>query len=368
MSHWILKTRQSLFCFILLGFLVGVLDPSLAKAKGGASIGGGGSFVWLADEYPTVPFLFDFVMMRTPFKEERGFATSNSPSIFTGQLNAESAILGTPIEFAKQAPETWALIQDRLATWKKNSPSTVELIRRVIETTQWRATLFELARRKGSETYTPEDSWLRSRKYRELRSGAVFRGYGVFIHAAFWDQALTGHTSRAGLIIHEALRSLQIELFPELDTQTIQILTTMIMLKEPSENTVDTLDGILEKRIGVLASTWAGLSFPAADQEELDQSEILGRLRIPNLSLLSIGDGLVLEEIRLASLGYWLCTEKREGATIRTYVSTREALQRIKSMAAEGSRMKNCEDLKALHFPKGIPQLQRIPVKTLGPG
>lgn len=205
-----------------------------AKLKGG-DISGGGSTV----RFPGGQrFLLDFATLDRNFVEKRETLTNEEP-LHRGDWSPEEVINGAPINLKFVMPKTYALYEERLKLWEKNSPILVTAIRKTVEQTSWRATVLGFMHNKEYEL--PEGVQRQDVILDTL--SLVLRGYGVFINERSWSRAI-GLTSRSGLIIHEALRSLRVEISERLSNKTLQILTAHLMLTDPAGKASGFLDDL----------------------------------------------------------------------------------------------------------------------------
>ena len=211
----------------------------LFRLQGGDISGGGSSFRWSRQGEP---FLLDFLMVNPQFKETRGTGSSEK-SIFPGELTAETLYAGVPVDLRGDYPEVADLIVERLALWEDNSPKTIRFIRKVLNNTAIRAT--RLRSRHLDDRYLPPELNIDRSESVISTASLVIQGYGIYIYASIWDNSLKGTTSRAGLLVHEALRTVKVEISDRLTHKTIQLATAMIMLSSPEEVEAGHLDDLI---------------------------------------------------------------------------------------------------------------------------
>lgn len=218
-------------------------DMGIQLSQGGDVSGGGSSFQNPKEK----AFLVDFLMVDLKFQETRGFAEPGQ-SFFPRPLNPDQVVTGIELDLRKQMPDVMGLLDERLSLWSQSSPRVTRLIQEIIQQTKWRATLLDFR-----NFFIRDDHYLpkevpRVPQYQHVAPvSAVFKGYGVFILDGAWNKRLLGLTSRAGLIAHEALRSMRVDVSANLESRTIQLITAHLMLSDPKNLPQGFLDDLYLK-------------------------------------------------------------------------------------------------------------------------
>lgn len=301
---------------------------------GGDVSGGGSSF-----RNPKEPaFLVDFLMVDLKFQETRGSAPAGK-SFFPRPFTAEQVVAGIELDPRKDLAAEMALLDERLALWEANSPRVVTLIREIIARTKWRATLLDF-----KTFFIRDDHYLpkevpRVPQFQHVAPvSAVFKGYGVFILDAAWNKRLLGLTSRAGLLAHEALRSMRVEVSSRLQSRTIQLLTAHLMLSEPGRHKAGLLDELY------LRDLWSEEDFvtkPAAESSRYidalcERAMTIESAAAPFVASLSAVEGWTEQAVakRFAQLD----REARASAEARPYLGELPDLAGVETLSAMPTR------------------------------
>jgi hypothetical protein len=192
-------------------FLVG------SNSFGGGNTGGGSLVIRSPGE---TPVLLDFLEI------EPGFQDRHSNPYF--KLNPSQAEKQRVIRI-EQLP-IMSLVTERLEKWQTNSPYTVLLLKIAMKGMRWGVTVNPV--RVLPEYHLPSSIPLSFPKYKINGAIVYEEGFGARISIPAWNSL--GEMSQAGLIVHEALRHIQIHYGSSLSNEKLQKVVAKIMLNNPS--------------------------------------------------------------------------------------------------------------------------------------
>ena len=141
------------------------------------------------------------------------------------------------------ALKSFQRLQARLELWKEQYPDLIYLIRETLKYTHFYYTR-KIAPDNG-DYKLPE--YLKSKYPKAITKKVAFYsylnndfGYGVTISSRAWNQ--TGENSKAGIILQEVLRQIQIAYKDNMSDGTLEKFTAMIMLSDPEDCRIENLE------------------------------------------------------------------------------------------------------------------------------
>lgn len=192
-----------------------------AYALAGGVAGGGGTFCQNASVNHGHPILLDLALSPKPIFDPPVASEKISETITSERLGIDEFPPSLLNKIKKD-------INARLSFWEKGSPKAIRLIRSALAAVQFRITPFWYSH--VYRAYVPSSSVCQSASL----EGAVFYYDGeAVVSIPLWNSA--GKLSHRGLILHEALRHIQLfNRFPINDAQ-LQSLTLKIMKANPTK-------------------------------------------------------------------------------------------------------------------------------------
>ncbi len=242
------RSQLSLIGQTTIAFLI---STSIACAReGGISSGGGTLFMRAPFE---TPVLLDFLEIDPNFKESR------NPSLKAELPTTRFAkVVGYETLSVKNL-RAYSKVKAKMASWKINSPAELsELFERTenaIDKMQFTYTPFRL--KVVPEYSMPDGVQIESD---QMISAVIYKSYeGARISSPVWDSI--GVLTQEGLLVHEALRNLQISGQAKMGNSILQKLTAILILETPSSAAYHRLQHILPEslqQIKALDSRLAG--------------------------------------------------------------------------------------------------------------
>lgn len=211
-------TLARLFLMALTTFSA-VVIPQWSHARGADSSGGGGT-LYLNSRREWV--LLDFGHIHRDLHDPR--QSTGVTEIIPSEV---SNLVGFD-RFDIAAQDAMSLARLRLERWKPAAPQLISLLQEALIRTPWRYTPLDV--RLVERFVIPKE--LGDPKTVSLKPCVLYtKLYGAWISVDCWNSV--GDLTQAGIIVHEALRQLQIQYFYPIDDLLIQMLTAKIMLTEP---------------------------------------------------------------------------------------------------------------------------------------
>ena len=210
---------------VILGLALSAHLAALPISWAGTKDGGGGTVIFPAASQDR-PMLLDLYLAQPNFRDTYRFQASP----FKRTSNIEHFKMD---QFDIRLEPAYALVQDRLAVWNSSSPALIKALQETLQHTFYRFTFRNLGliHEYSAPSSVPETS-LKTAVFYHPQIGAVFS-------APIVNQM--GDASQAGLIIHEALRQIQMAYGESgMSNQLLQEVTAQIVLSEPGAG--ETLD------------------------------------------------------------------------------------------------------------------------------
>lgn len=243
-------------------FTASTLLTGIASAKGIGSSGGGNT-VFKEPGSPAI--LLDLFVANPQFQDN--YADQKARELKVKQISSSFVDRKLPLYYVKASEQTvYPFVLNRLAVWKKTSPEVVSTIEEALNTMEF----WVGEDLKPQQRYVIPQQLLSDFPRMSIETGAAFSPVlgGAMLSMKIWNQF--GIYSQAGLMIHEALRQIQMveqkytraeEQGQTLTDETIQRITARIMFAEPhqSEPVIEksALGAYLKIRVGQTDSSLA---------------------------------------------------------------------------------------------------------------
>jgi len=163
---------------------------------------------------------------------------------YEDNFNGEDKLQGRNAEIKLLDIETlksFQILQSRLDVWRKHFPDLVYLIQQTLEFTHF----YYIRGTTSHGNYElPFDLKLNYSKAKTKRVATYAYlsdklSYGVLIYSKEWNQ--TGINSKAGILLHEALRQIQIAYNDRMNDKTLEEFTAMIIMDDPADGIIQNL-------------------------------------------------------------------------------------------------------------------------------
>lgn len=204
------------FCALIL------FISSIASAQGarqGGITGGGGHLI---PENPA-PILMDLYELGPKVQETYQYINKDKFS---------SDSIDTPIDMSKIS--AMPLIEQKLKMWETSSPRLIEELKHSIKNTKWYATPFYF-KVGNDQSFTIPTTLSAKITSQQLIKIAYYNPlFEVWLSRPIWNRGL-GDLTKAGIIIHEALRQMQLRYEAEIKEEHLQKITAYILLATPGQ-------------------------------------------------------------------------------------------------------------------------------------
>ena len=207
--------------FARLGFTIFVLLSS-AHALAGGVAGGGGTFCQNARVNHGHPILLDLTLSPKPLLDPPVASERISETNMSERFGMDEFPQPLLNKIKKD-------INARLNLWRQQSPNVVRLIRSALATVQFRITPFWYS--KAYRAYVSSSGVCQPSS---LEGAAFYHDGEAVVSIPLWNAA--GKLSHRGLILHEALRHIQLFNGFPISNAEIQSLTLKIMTTKPRKN------------------------------------------------------------------------------------------------------------------------------------
>jgi len=195
---------------------------------GGSSSGGGGGSIFFRSETDSNPILLDFAAFDPDFWEKH----------YEGQVPGDPlpTHLAQGDRIRLEDIPAYRLVMDRLSLWDYWSPFVVSLLRQSIQLMDFRYTQMPLP---VSSHYHVPDSLKQRYRSRPIHQGWSFQTaisyhtHGTWVNGGLWGQLQL--SSQAGLLLHEAFRSIQNIYFSGISEKELQNIVATVMLTDPPQ-------------------------------------------------------------------------------------------------------------------------------------
>lgn len=190
----------------------------LARPQGGITGGGG----HLVPSLPT-PILLDLFEMGANVPESYNFIRHD-------EFKQTSLI--TPIAIDKLSIAT--LIEARLKVWEPSSPLLIKALRHSLKNMKWYMTPFLFGVGDDSSFQIPNSLANRIQGKDLIKVAYYDSVFGVWLSGPVWHSGL-GDFTKAGIVIHETLRQIQIRYKGRIIESSLQKLTSYLLLTAPGQ-------------------------------------------------------------------------------------------------------------------------------------
>jgi hypothetical protein len=244
-------------------FLLSLLLLALTSMKAGPGDGGGGGSVVRCTSENDWAVLD--LANATP-----ALAMQNPSAHSRESLSGERI---TP--FRIQETPAFKLARERLSLWAENSPQLVSMVKNAME----RVPYFKVqAPLRRLPEYTVSAALRVQCPRAEIKTAILFLlKYGSFVSEPLWS-SLSVETQSA-LLVHEALRQVQITYQYHIENGDLEALVAQIMLGDPKSNTrlqdSDLIKGRLHSYFQAWASYRAASERPCPDKSQTKPSDLM---------------------------------------------------------------------------------------------